>query len=137
MLALLIFGIAAHTAAHAQERREYDRSIDCSRTEELTGMELGQCIGRDRDLAEYSMGVTYRQLISRTSDKEAAKAVAVAQKSWEAFRMKECEADAHMQGFRPAGSMYGTVVGICLTGMAQIREKELSRQLRVMNELRR
>jgi uncharacterized protein YecT (DUF1311 family) len=129
--------LSAPAGVTAQSRPDYDRSIDCSRPDQLNQMERNQCGGRSQELAEYSMSATYRQLLSRAASKEDAQVVAEAQKSWQMFRVKECEANARMQGFRPIGSMYGEVVASCQVALAERREKELAQTMRTMNELQR
>jgi uncharacterized protein YecT (DUF1311 family) len=110
---------------------DYDRSIDCSRQEQLPNQQRIQCAGREMEVSEFTLTKTYNQLLSRL-DPEDRKSAIEAQKAWMVFRDTECGLSARIQGFTPMGSMYGLVYGDCATWMNSLREKELASYLRAL-----
>lgn len=126
---LLFVALAITASAYGEE---YDQSIDCDRVDIEGGdrYELSQCEGRAKQEVEFQLRQLLKQVLSTIESESGKEALLESQRRWLKWRESEADVCAHLNGYTPIGSMYGTVKGACMTSLTHERIRSLRKSLR-------
>ncbi|WP_082881046.1 lysozyme inhibitor LprI family protein [Methylomonas sp. DH-1] len=129
--AILTALIGASTCAYSAA---FDMTVDCTNFDSLNGYSRKQCIGRERESAEFEMEQTLKQLLNTSDSDEAKAAIRDSQKAWKIYAEKQCELQTIANGIGRLGAMFGEAYGACLRTTTQARTRELVGIIRTMQE---
>jgi uncharacterized protein YecT (DUF1311 family) len=130
---VLAIGFQLFATAHAQ----VDESIDCSNPGKLDGWGMRHCAARANQLTDFELNNAFKALRSML-EADHQKLLDAAQKSWIAWRDRECDFETSaVQGFDRTGSIYSTVWAACRESLTAERTKKIRSHLRNFKESRK
>ena len=66
----LVLVVAMPFCAPVAAAFDYNQSIDCSAMDKLNNYEMGQCVGRSVDVADFELNRAYKALMDKVGDDE-------------------------------------------------------------------
>jgi uncharacterized protein YecT (DUF1311 family) len=117
-VACLVLGLAA---AHAKSAK----AVDCSSA--TTQRDMNSCFDRERQAVDQELNRTYHDAMERASRPNIKASLGDAEAAWSIYRDKQCEFES--SGVR-GGSVYATIVALCLTKATRARIEDLRRFLK-------